>query len=117
MTKLVALVALITGPATAGSSKGARYPGYVSATPNVLHAGDNFTVSGCGYDTNLGNVIVGFTGGGWGAQLDGNQCFTVTGIPVLSGDTLSPGTCEVTAWQFVRDRCRITGETHVTVVQ
>jgi hypothetical protein len=114
---LVALLALVAGPATAGGAKGSRYQGTLSATPNVLHAGDSFTVTGCGYDTALGNVIVGFTGGGWGARLDGNGCFTVSGIPALSGDTLSPGTYEVTAWQTVRNRLRITGETYVTVVQ
>jgi hypothetical protein len=114
---LLALLALVAGPATAGGAKGGRYQGTLSATPNVLHAGDSFTVTGCGYDNALGNVIVGFTGGGWGAQLDGNGCFTVAGIPALSGDTLSPGTYEVTAWQYVRNRLRITGETYVTVVQ
>ena len=114
---LLALVALVAGPATAGGSKGSRYAGTLWATPNVLHAGDHFTVSGCGYSTDLGSVVVGFTGGGWGAKLDGDGCFTVTGIPALSGDTLSAGTYEVTAWQLVRNRWRITGETYVTVVQ
>jgi hypothetical protein len=41
----------------------------------------------------------------------------VTGIPALSGDSLSPGTYEVTAWQSVRNRWRITGESYVTVVE
>ena len=48
---LVAVVALVAGPATAGGAKGSRYQGTLSATPNVLHAGDSFTVTGCGYDT------------------------------------------------------------------
>jgi hypothetical protein len=114
---LLALLALVAGPATAAGARGSRYQGTLSATPNVLHAGDSFTVTGCGYDTALGNVIVGFTGGGWGARLDGNGCFTIADIPALSGDTLSPGTYEVTAWQYVRNRVRITGETYVTVLQ
>jgi len=59
-----------------------------TASPNVVHAGDYFTVSGCGYDTSLGNVIVGFTGGSWGLPLDSNGCFTVGPIAALSGDTV-----------------------------
>jgi hypothetical protein len=114
---ILTVVAIVAGPATAGSRGGGKgYAGTLSATPNVLRAGDRFDVTGCGYDTSLGNVIVGFTGGGWGAKLDGNGCFAVTGIPALSGDSLSPGTYEVTAWQSVRNRLRVTGETYITVV-
>ena len=97
-------------------SGGGSYTGTLTATPNVLHAGDYFDVSGCGYDTSLGNVIIGFTGGGWGSPLDSNGCFTITGIPALSGDTLSPGTYEVTALQYVHNRWTETGDTTVTVV-
>jgi len=92
------------------------YPGTLTATPNVLHAGDYFTVSGCGYDTSLGNVIVDFTGGSWGSPLDAKGCFTISGIPALSGDTLPAGTYAVTASQYVRNKWTETGETTVTVV-
>ena len=70
----------------------------------MLHAGDYFTVSGCGYDTSLGNVVVGFTGGSWGSALDSNGCFTITGIPAPLGDTLPAGTYSVTASQYVRNK-------------
>jgi hypothetical protein len=113
---LLALVALVAGPATAGTGKGSRYPGNAWATPNVLQAGDSFTVAGCGYDTDLGNVIVGFTGGAWGSSLGAGGCFTIPGIPALSGDTLPAGTYEVTVSQVVRGRWKVTGETYVTVV-
>jgi hypothetical protein len=116
MVALVGLVALVAGPATAGGGKSSRYPGNVWATPNVLHAGDYFTVSGCGYSTDLGNVIVGFTGGAWGSPLSSGGCFTITDIPALSGDTLPAGTYEVTVSQVVRGRWKVTGETYVTVV-
>ena len=81
----------------------------------MLHSGDSFDVSGCGYDTSLGNVVVGFTGGSWGSALDGSGCFTITSIPALSGDTLPPGTYEVTASQYVDGRLTKTGDTTVTV--
>jgi hypothetical protein len=116
MVALAGLVALVAGPATAGGGKSAKYPGNVWATPNVLHAGDSFTVSGCGYSTDLGNVIVGFTGGSWGSSLGSGGCFTIADIPALSGDTLPAGTYEVTVSQLVRGRWRVTGETYVTVV-
>ena len=96
---------------------GGRYSGTLTATPNVLHAGDYFDVSGCGYDTSLGNVVVGFTGGGWGSSLDSNGCFTIPGIPALSGDTLPPGTYDVTASQYVDGKLTETGETSVTIVE
>jgi hypothetical protein len=98
-------------------SGGSRYYGTLVASPNVLHAGDYFDVSGCGYDTALGNVIVSFTGGSWGSALDSGGCFTITGIPALSGDTLPAGTYEVTASQYVRGEWAETGETTVTVVE
>ena len=59
---LVTALAFRVGHALAS---GKRYPGTLTATPNVLHAGDYFTVNGCGYDTSLGNVVIGFTGGSW----------------------------------------------------
>jgi hypothetical protein len=99
-----------------GNGGGGSYSGTLTATPNVLHAGDYFDVSGCGYDTSLGNVIVGFTGGSWGSPLDGSGCFTITDIPALSGDTLPPGTYPVTAYQYVHNKLTETGETTVTVV-
>jgi hypothetical protein len=99
-----------------GSGGGGSYTGTLTATPNVLHAGDSFTVAGCGYDTSLGNVIVGFTGGSWGSALDGSGCFTILDIPALSGDTLPAGTYEVSAYQYVHNRWTETGDTTVTVV-
>ena len=93
------------------------YTGTLTATPDVLRSGDYFDVSGCGYSTEYGNVIVGFTGGSWGSPLDANGCFTITDIPALSGDTLPAGTYEVTAYQYVRDKLTETGDTTVTVVE
>ncbi len=104
------------GGSGSGGGGGGSYTGTLTATPSVLHAGDYFTVSGCGYDTSLGNVIVGFTGGSWGSPLDGSGCFTITGIPALSGDTLPPGTYPVTAYQYVHNKWTETGDTTVTVV-
>jgi hypothetical protein len=101
----------------AGAHQGQKaYPGTLWATPNELNAGDAFTVSGCGYNTAYGNVIIGFTGGSWGSSLDNEGCFTIAGIPALSGDTLDPGTYEVRAFQSVHNRWVETGETSVTVV-
>ncbi|HEU5211362.1 MAG TPA: hypothetical protein VFU10_01190 [Gaiellaceae bacterium] len=116
---LVLALAIFAGAGYASSGKhhsSSTYSGTLTATPNVLHAGDYFTVSGCGYDTSLGNVVVGFTGGSWGSALDANGCFTVSGIPALSGDTLPAGTYPVTASQYVRGKWAETGETTVTVV-
>ena len=116
---MLAVAAVLATSALAGkpaSPKGATYTGTLTATPNLLHAGDSFDVHGCGYKTALGNVIVGFTGGSWGAPLDANGCFTVTDIPALSGDTLPDGTYEVTAFQYVRGKLSEQGETTVTVV-
>jgi hypothetical protein len=104
------------GGAGSGGGGGGSYTGTLTATPNVLHSGDYFDVSGCGYDTALGNVVIGFTGGSWGSGLDASGCFAIAGIPALSGDTLPPGTYEVTAYQYVRDRLTETGETTVTVI-
>ena len=100
-----------------GSGGGGDYTGTLTATPNVLHAGESFTVTGCGYDTSLGNVVVGFTGGSWGSPLDGNGCFTIPDIPALSGDTLPAGTYEVAAYQYVHGKWTETGDTTVTVVE
>jgi hypothetical protein len=123
VASLVFGIAAVTGKSPSGASSalaahGARsgYTGSLVATPAQLKAGDVFDVTGCGYDTSLGNVIVGFTGGSWGSALDSAGCFTISGIPALSGDTLPAGTYEVTALQYVRNRWRETGETTVTVV-
>lgn len=109
-------IALLAAPYPASASKPAKYAGTLTATPNTLRAGDSFDVSGCGYDPSLGNVIVSFTGGGWGSSLDAYGCFTIPGIPALSGDTLPAGTYEVRALQLVRNRWVETGDTTVTVV-
>jgi len=111
-----AIVAVVFATA-ASAGKPAKYTGTLTATPNVLKAGDYFDVHGCGYDTALGNVIVSFTGGSWGSPLDSNGCFTISGIPALSGDTLPAGTYEVTANQYVRGKLTETGDTTVTVVE
>jgi hypothetical protein len=114
---LAASLSLAVTPAFAGKGgTGVKYKGSLTATPSVLHSGDYFTVSGCGYDTALGNVIVGFTGGSWGSPLDANGCFSISGIPALSGDTLPPGTYTVSAYQYVHSKWTETGETTVTVV-
>jgi hypothetical protein len=110
---LIIIVAAILAT-TAFAAKN-RYTGTLTATPNSLHAGDYFTVSGCGYSTALGNVVIGFTGGSWGSKLDSTGCFTITGIPALSGDTLPAGTYEVAAYQYVKGRLTEQGETTVTV--
>jgi hypothetical protein len=114
-TALMIAVAIFAAGAYGSSGKHSRYSGTLTATPSVLHAGDYFTVSGCEYDTSLGNVIVTFTGGSWGSPLV-NGCFTITGIPALSGDTLPAGTYAVTASQYVHGKWTETGETTVTVV-
>jgi hypothetical protein len=103
-----------TGNAYAGRAD--RYPGTLRATPDRLQAGDMFTVSGCGYDTKLGNVKIAFTGGSWGSALDEDGCFTITHIPALSGDTLPAGTYEVSAYQYLHKKWVKTGDTTVTVV-
>jgi hypothetical protein len=89
------------GQADAGRD---RYSGYVWANPDTVRAGDRFDVYGCDYDTKLGNVIIGFTGGSWGSPLDSRGCFEIPDIPALSGDTLA-------------GRWRVTGRTTVTVVE
>ena len=93
---------------------GDRYSGTLSATPNELRAGDYFDVSGCGYDESLGNVVVGFGGGGWGSPLDGG-CFTIPHIPV-GGDNPTPGTYPVTAYQSVNGKWTEVAQTTVTVL-
>lgn len=125
-TLIVAVVALaLAAPAFSGKggngngngdSEGS-YTGSLTATPDVLHAGEPFTVAGCGYDPDDGNVVVRFTGGSWGSALDSNGCFTISDIPALSGDTLPAGVYDVTAYQYGRNgKLRSSGETHVTVV-
>jgi hypothetical protein len=113
---LALIVAVFASASSAGNGKGgSRYPGTLTATPNVVQVGGYFDVSGCGYDTSLGMVIVSFAGASYASSLD-NGCFTITGIVALSGDTLAPGTYEVGAWQYVRNKLVETGETTVTVV-
>jgi hypothetical protein len=111
----VLAIALLAAPA-AFAGKPGGYAGTLTATPQVLHAGDEFTVTGCGYDTSKGNVIVTFTGGSWGSALDSKGCFTIAHIPALSGDTLPDGSYEVSAYQFNGKRWTETGDTFVTVV-
>lgn len=103
-------------PNAQGGGAGHAYAGTLIAAPTVIHVGDRFDVSGCGYNTSLGSVVVGFVGGGSGAALDGNGCFTISGLTALSGDTLAPGTYPVTAYQYVHGKLTETGETTVTVV-
>jgi heme A synthase len=113
---ILMVVAIVAGPAVGGGQGGKRYGGTLVATPNVVQAGDSFAVYGSGYNTDYGNVVVGFTGGAWGSPLDANGNFSIADIPALSGDTLPPGTYEVTASQMVHSRWRVAGETYVTVV-
>ena len=108
-------VALLSAPAALAGKPGG-YAGSLTATPYVLHAGDEFSVTGCGYDTSKGNVIVGFAGGSWGSALDSKGCFTIQHIPALAGDTLPDGVYEVSAFQFNGKRWTETGDTFVTVV-
>jgi hypothetical protein len=114
---VIGVVALTCAPAALAGKPAPRYSGSLTATPNVLHAGDSFDVSGCGYDPADGNVIVGFVGGSWGSPLDSNGCFTIKGIPALSGDSLPAGTYDVSAYQSIGKRWAETGATTVTVVQ
>jgi hypothetical protein len=116
---LAACLAVTAVPAFAAKSGKPRTQPYAAtlvATPDVLQAGDYFTVSGCNYDMALGNVMIGFTGGSWGSPLDADGCFTIADIPALSGDSLAPGTYKVTAYQLVGKRWTETGSTTVTVV-
>ena len=114
---IAALIVVSAAFAAKPASKPSRYTGTLTATPNVLHAGDYFDVSGCGYDVEMGNVVIGFTGGGWGSPLDEDGCFAIPNIPALSGDTLPAGTYEVSAYQYNGRRWVETGETTVTVVE
>jgi len=122
---LVALlvVGLIAGTALAAQGGNGKGKGGVTtasvtftASPNVLQAGDLFDVNGCNFNVSQGNVIIGFTGGSWGSPLDSAGCFTITGIPALSGDTLPPGTYDVTAYQYINGRWKAVAQTTVTVV-
>lgn len=114
---IAALLVVSAAFAAKPASKPSRYSGTLTATPSVLHAGDYFDVTGCGYDVGMGNVIIGFTGGSWGSPLDEKGCFTIPNIPALSGDTLPAGTYEVSAYQYNGRRWVETGETTVTVVE
>jgi hypothetical protein len=113
---IIGLAAVIAPLQLIAAAAHKQYGGTLTATPSTLKAGDAFTVSGCDYDTTLGNVIIGFTGGSWGSPLDANGCFSIAGIPALSGDTLAPGVYEVYSFQFVHKKWTVTGETTVTVL-
>ncbi len=120
---LVLTLAVAIPTALAGNGKGNRNgkPTAASAsatlvaTPNELRAGDHFDVSGCGYDTSLGNVVLGFGGGSWGSPLDAAGCFTIPHIPV-GGDNPTPGTYPVTAYQYVKSRWTAVAQTTVTIL-
>jgi len=99
------------------SAVDARYGATLRADPSTVHAGDSFTVIGCGYDRADGNVIVSFAGGSWGSALDGDGCFSIAGIPALSGDSLDAGRYEIRALQKIGRRWRETGDTVLTVVR
>jgi hypothetical protein len=116
---LVAVTLVLTAvPAFAakGGNGNGGYPGSLWATPNVVHAGDELTVAGCGYDASYGGVVVAFAGGSWGAVPDADGCFSIPHIPALAGDTLPAGTYEVSAFQYVRKRLVERGATEVTVL-
>jgi hypothetical protein len=116
---LAACLAVTAVPAFAakgGKPRTQPYAATLVATPDVLRAGDYFTVSGCNYDTALGNVLVSFTGGSWGSPLDASGCFMIANIPALSGDTLPIGTYKVIASQLLGKRWTEMGSTTVTVV-
>jgi hypothetical protein len=115
---LVGLIAAPTFAARGGGKGGHATTGAspsLTVDPGQVRAGDPFDVSGCGFDAAQGNVIVTFTGGSWGSPLDGG-CFTITGIPALSGDTLNPGSYPVTAFQYVNGRWRAVTSTTIEVV-
>ncbi|HJR96213.1 MAG TPA: hypothetical protein VJ807_12355 [Gaiellaceae bacterium] len=90
------------------------YTPTLTANPNVVNAGDYFSVSGCGYNPDHGGVIVGFTGGSWG-QVPSGGCIDIGGIPALSGDTLPAGTYPVTSYQYIDGGLTKVAETTVTV--
>jgi hypothetical protein len=119
---LMAAALLVFGATAAHAARSghttstSRYPGTLTATPDALHAGDSFDVTGCGYDTSFGNVVIGFTGGSWGSPLDDKGCFTINNIPALSGDTLPAGTYEVRAYQYIHNKWTETGDTTITVL-
>jgi hypothetical protein len=100
------------GGGNGGGGGNRGYTPTLVATPNVVHYMENFTVSGCGYDTTYGNVVISFTGGGWGSPLDGNGCFSIPDIPASA----LPGTYPVIARQNVDGRWTEKGETSVTVL-
>jgi len=92
-----------------------KYSPTITVSANPVHAGDYFDVTGCGYNPAYGNAIIGFTGGGWGGVLDSNNCFKVTQIPALSGDTLPAGTYPVTASQYIKGKLTKVAQTTITV--
>jgi hypothetical protein len=106
---------LMAGTGRADAAGKVKYSGYAWTDPTSVPAGGQFDVYGCHYDTSLGNVMVGFTGGGWGSPLDANGCFEIENIPALSGDTLAAGVYDINIYQQVRGKWRITGGTTITV--
>ncbi|HEX5579125.1 MAG TPA: hypothetical protein VFY43_05610, partial [Candidatus Limnocylindria bacterium] len=78
---VLGLAAMIVPITFVAAARHNSYRGTLVANPSSLRAGDSFTVGGCGYDTRLGNVIVGFTGGSWGSPLDADGCFSISEIP------------------------------------
>ena len=119
---LLLLLAPVYKPAevlsgTAAVDAGSRYTATLRADPSTVQAGDSFTVAGCGYDRDAGNVVVSFAGGSWGSALDSDGCFSIAGIPALSGDSLAAGRYEIRALQKIGKRWRETGDTVLTVVR
>jgi len=103
------------GKSNPGSGNGTlTYAPTLSASPNPVASGDDITVSGCGYDSSYGGVVIGFTGGAWG-QLPVDGCISLAGIPTVSGVPLPPGTYPVTAYQYIDGKQTKVAEATVTV--
>jgi hypothetical protein len=100
-----------------GNGNGNRTSATLSAAPNPVHAGDNITVSGCGFDSANGGVVVGFTGGSWGQLPDAGGCINIAGIPTVAGVPLPPDTYPVAAYQWIDGKQTKVAETAVTVVE
>ena len=93
-----------------------KLSGALTLSPSTVAAGDMFDVRGTGFDTAYGNVIVGFTGGGWGSPLSADGSFTIAGIPALSGDSLPAGVYPVTGSQKIRKRWVQAATASLTVI-
>jgi hypothetical protein len=116
MKALILTAALLLGPSAEATSTAPavmhKAQPTLVATPDVLRAGESFTVSGCGYNLALGNVIVGFEAGSQGSPLDASGCFSIAGI--FSG-MRPPGTYPVIAYQYVHGHLRKMAETSIQV--